>query len=195
MDKDYQFLPYFIQEEIYLLKADANAESLKQPAIEREIMAASPVPEEEIQHAAEPVIASTGRDTNVQEELVESYITPINFLGGNKKNIMILINEPNEPIINTADKEFLTKILGAVALSLEDVAIYNYHTYSGNKEVFRAIAYDVHINFGLNQASLYQVAEKNGKKILAADSLALIQHDKQLKARLWVCLQQIFLPE
>jgi hypothetical protein len=50
---------------------------------------------------------------------------PVKFLGQNKRNIVVVVDEGKALIINELELEFLTKILTACNLNLADIAIIN----------------------------------------------------------------------
>ena len=54
---------------------------------------------------------------------------PIEFFGGNKKGVAILVNYPDERWIYFKDKLILERILASIKLTFEDVALINTHFF------------------------------------------------------------------
>jgi hypothetical protein len=125
----------------------------------------------------------------------------LKYLGENKQKILILVEDPEAEFINERDKEFLSKVLGAVKLTFNDVALLNTYnnsdltySYLSDKINFRKL-----IIFGkepndLDDSSLvkYKIAIKIDVEILHADMLAEIQDDKNKKIKLWEELKKLF---
>jgi DNA polymerase III psi subunit len=123
-----------------------------------------------------------------------------NFKGGNKKEILILIESSGEGV-NQADLNFLLKILGAVKLQESDVAIIN--PKDQNFEISKA-AFPIKtiLIFGVNPFEVgikdqnftsYDIHQWNGKNVLKGDTLSTISQNQDKKKALWVNLQRLFL--
>ena len=122
------------------------------------------------------------------------------FLGDNKKNILILVEDEKALYINDDDLGFLTGILSACKLTLADVALLNMVSKKSNQlstaiEVCKPnvlINFNVKINeLGLDQ-NKYQVIIKDNIQILSAVSLNQISNNIEEKKKLWGCLKTIF---
>jgi len=128
--------------------------------------------------------------------------TPVSFLGKNKKNILILVNQPDVPFLPDAELSFLTKVLTACQLALIDVAIVNWNK-SANQDA-AALQDQFHskyaIFFDVNPsvldlpagAPLYSVQRRDDFSFVAAPALNEIEKTREAKNDLWVALKQLF---
>lgn len=125
----------------------------------------------------------------------------LNFLGKNKKNIVVLVDHDNAPILPDAELNFLTSILAACKLSLADIAIVNFHTADTAllKELMDQSARNV-LLFDVSPLSIglpinfphFQVQSFNQRTYVCAPGLSAIEKDKGLKMQLWNGLKQLF---
>ena len=128
--------------------------------------------------------------------------TALKSLGNNHKNILIVVNYPE--LVHLPDEElsFLTNMLAACKLSLDDVAIINQNNYKDiackdllvhfqSKTVF---LFDVDpLVFGLPVSfPHFQVQNVAGCTFLFAPSLEENRTDKLIKSKLWLSLRSIF---
>ena len=124
------------------------------------------------------------------------------YLGNNQKNILIIVDYKNTVHLPDEQLIFLTKMLSACALSLNDVAIVNINHHPGlfHKEFNAFFNYTKVFLFNIEPASFglpvsfphYQVQPFSGKTFLFTPSLNDIEKDKVQKSKLWVCLRRIF---
>ena len=124
------------------------------------------------------------------------------YLGENKKNVLIVINDADA--VHIADKQlsFLINLLNACKLSLGDIAVLNFYPYSA-KDFNNIISYfkakSVFL-FGVEPAEFgmpvlfphFQVQSYKESTYLFSPSLRETEPDKILKSKLWVCLKKIF---
>ena len=127
------------------------------------------------------------------------------FLGDNKKNICIVVNDLEAVYLNEDLLNFLTTILGACKLNLGDVAILNYNNnnfqYSFIKEQLSP-KYLLLFNIEANAIQLpftipyYQVQQYDKCSILTAPTLQIMlgttEEAKLHKSRLWLSLKKMF---
>lgn len=138
--------------------------------------------------------------SSVTEENASPPLEEIKFIGGNKKNVFILLNGNNTEIINDKEKTFLLKVLQAVNCSLEDVAIVSYGNTLNEETIKDQFKPSVFISFGLelnliNKAlkiTKYQPSNQNGVNFLLADPLSAIESDVEKKKLLWKAIQILF---
>jgi hypothetical protein len=126
----------------------------------------------------------------------------IQFLGDNRKNILVLVSNENISYLADEDLSFLTSMLSACKLNLSDVAIVNLDNKPGlsYKEIKNELHSNVVLLFGTTPESInipvsfphFQVQSFNNNTFLYIPSLHEIQNDKILKSKLWVCLRRIF---
>ena len=116
----------------------------------------------------------------------------LQYLGKNAKGVIILtdINLKNAP----DDKKFLLKVMDAVKLTIEDIAII--HATPEAKNWTSQVKYSYVFDFGSNSSSAvlnnYEVTEIEGVKWIKADSLNKIENNVQLKKSLWGNLKLLF---
>jgi hypothetical protein len=127
----------------------------------------------------------------------------IKHLGSNEKNITILIYNEEAAFLTDNELDFLSKILSACKLTLADVAIINVHKEKDldHEKINNAFAPERLLLFGLEPIAIklpfqipnFQVQKHNSQVYITAPTLSILESDKELKKRLWVCFQQIFL--
>lgn len=167
------YLPYFINEDIYLLKTEKS-------------IAPAPLPEEKIIQKAEPVAPAE---------------TALAYQGKNLKKILVLTCSEEADFLTEPEQAFLEKILQALQLNFEDVAIVN--VIKINKDTVDKInRFDCRymISFGVTNAqmpvnsetSFYEVFEQEKITYLLADPLLTIEGDQHKKRKLWNALKKLF---
>lgn len=124
------------------------------------------------------------------------------FLGSNKKNITILVNTRDASFVTDHSFNFLTGILNACKLTMEDVALVNINNlkdtgYTGIYKTTRpavSLLFDVSSNdIGLPlQFPHFQLHKYNNVTYLSSPSLVSVENDKAAKAVLWSSLKTIF---
>lgn len=123
-------------------------------------------------------------------------------LGENRKNILVLVNYSNAVHIPDEQLDFLTSMLSACKLNLGDVAVFNENNKPGigYKELLNFYQSTVVLLFGPDPLSLglpvsfpeFQIQPFNNTLFLFAPPLEIMENDKVLKSKLWVCLRKIF---
>ncbi len=123
-------------------------------------------------------------------------------LGNNAKFILVVVK--NEELIFLHDNEltFLTGILGACKLTMEDVALVNMnnHPEASGKDLVHffksrsVLLFDIMPSaFGLPvNFPQYQLQPFAGTTYLYAPSLSQLENDRVEKSKLWVCLKRLF---
>ena len=133
---------------------------------------------------------------------IEQLTTGFKYLGENKKKILVVAR--NADAVHIPDKQlsFLTKLLAACNLNLADVAVFNFqdHNSSEFNEILNffkpkvVLLFDVEPGeFGLPMIfPQFQVQCYTDAVFVSSPSLDVIEPDKSLKGKLWVCLKKIF---
>ena len=144
----------------------------------------------------------TGEADKLSDEPVRPVLQRVEFLGENKKNILVLVNYENIRFLPDEELSFLTGMLSACKLTLADVAIVNFKNTSARsyKEFKTELNSQIFFLFGTTPESIsmpvsfphFQVQSFNNNTFLSAPSLVDIQNDKILESKLWVCLRRIF---
>jgi len=124
------------------------------------------------------------------------------YLGEYKKNILIIVRYDDAPYLPNEQLNFLTSVLSACKLNLGDVAILNTATapsayYKDVQEKFKS---SFIILLGLTPEEFgmplnfpeFQVQPFNNCTFLYTPVLEILEADKVLKSKLWVCLRKMF---
>jgi len=124
------------------------------------------------------------------------------YLGNNRRNILIAVFYKDVVHIPDNELQFLTGILTACKLSLEDVAIVNLHNYPGDpyRELTGILKSKIVLLFDAEPASFglpmnfphYQLQAFANNTFLYSPSLKQLENDKVEKSKLWVCLKRLF---
>ncbi|NTE03378.1 hypothetical protein G6M26_08325 [Agrobacterium tumefaciens] len=122
------------------------------------------------------------------------------FLGGNKKSVLILVNDHTNDVSTEQGKELLRKIVKAVDLGTADFALVNYATYPGTTfasfyQFFKPL---IMLSFGveivdleLNYEWQNEIITHETTRIIFAPNLHLLDSDLSAKKLLWGNLQKI----
>ncbi|QCK14885.1 hypothetical protein [Mangrovivirga cuniculi] len=143
----------------------------------------------------EPVDSSdsTGEqddEVNQSSSKIPEADSPTLFEGGNKKAVSIYASQLSDP-----EKAFLIKVISAVNLNLEDIALT-----TDIDSLFMIEPQEVVISFGSEELlqgpfagqNLYEVDDVGDVKSLLCDELEKIAANKELKMKLWQGLKEIF---
>lgn len=139
---------------------------------------------------------------NLKPFIEEQQITEIPFLGGNNKNILIIVHEVNQKYLSDNNLDFLTNILLACKLTIADTAIINLANNSAilPENIQNTFSPEILIFFGCAPEALsfpinipqYKKQAYDGKVFLCAQALSVISGDVNIKKQLWACLKNIF---
>jgi hypothetical protein len=127
---------------------------------------------------------------------------PLNYLGNNEKNILILSIEKDAVYLADKHLNFLTTVLEACKLGVKDVAIINWLNIDEEtkavltNELFSRVV----LLFGIKPLEFglpvnfpqFQVQEVNKITYLHAPALEEIANDIPLKKQLWASLKRLF---
>jgi hypothetical protein len=138
-----------------------------------------------------------------QTDIITEPITSgFKYLGENKKKTLVVVR--NADAVHIPDKQisFLTKLLAACNLNLADVAIFNFQDHSSSEfnEILNYFKPKVVLLFDVEPAEFglpmifpqFQVQGHKDAVFVTSPSLNVIEPDKSLKGKLWVCLKKIF---
>ncbi len=179
MTKDHAFLSYFLEEAIYVVD---STEAPKQNT--------SQIDDQEV---------DTNQKSDEANEIVANLPPKLKFKGGNKTELLVVVAEENEEFIAAAETAFLTKILQAISMDIDDIALVNI----ANQPVdslhhFGHINYSLMICFSsslppfLSSKERYILRSDSGKNILYCHSLQEIVLDRDKKVKLWEQLKLQF---
>ena len=123
-------------------------------------------------------------------------------LGEYKKNVLIVVRYNHVPYLPDEQLNFLTSVLGACKLNLGDVAIVNaaHGAPALYKDLQKKFKSSFTILLGLTPEELemplsfpeFQVQAFNNCIFLHTPVLEVLETDKILKSKLWVCLKKMF---
>ena len=149
--------------------------------------------------------ATIKQELPVNNQTVATPVSKTLYLGGNKKQISIIVKDDTSVYLKDEWLQLLTSILGACKLTIDDVAIIN-HTKT--PVLYAALvaettpSYILLFNVTSNDITLpftgphYQVQDFNSAKVLLCPSLSLMigttEEVKQEKTKLWMSLKKMF---
>lgn len=123
-------------------------------------------------------------------------------LGNNGKSILLVVNHPHLTHLPDEELNFITNILVACKLSLEDVALVNIFNYGkvSYGDILSHFKSREIILFGIDPVVFglpvsfpqFQIQQFSQCTFLYAPSLNELIVDKLLKSKLWVSLQRVF---
>jgi len=138
-------------------------------------------------------------ETNINDDATA---TGWKYLGENKKKTLVVVRHPDVAHIPDKQLAFLTKLLAACNLNLADVAILNFQDHSSSEfnEILNFFNPKVVLLFEIEPAEFgmpmifpqFQVQGYKDAVFVSSPSLQVIEPDKTLKGKLWVCLKKIF---
>lgn len=205
-------LRLFFTEEVFLVK-DESIKSLHHvaavPVLSQPLVESKPAGNSDLPGPNSTVLASEVVEVlQVQPESIK--ILPViplpaeeksfRFLGGNKKSVLILVNDPQHDVSTEPGKELLRKIVKAVDLGTADFALVNYATYAGTTfasfhQFFKPL---IMLSFGVEIADLKlnyewhnEIITHETTRIIFAPNLHLLDGDLSAKKLLWGNLQKI----
>ena len=122
------------------------------------------------------------------------------FLGGNKRNILILVNDPDHEVSDEPGKELLRKIVKSINLVTADFALVNYAKYQGAsfedlKGYFNsALVFSFGVaaaEMGLIDHPMHSVVSEGDVRLIFSHELRKLDADIILKKSLWGILQKL----
>ncbi len=124
-------------------------------------------------------------------------------LGKNLKHILIVINDSQTDMISEEELDFLTGVLKACKLSIQDVAVVNLTKLTDTKYLTLLEKFNPAnvLLFGVTPQEIdlpvnfpaFKILNYRDIQFLYSPSLSVLKDDKLQKGKLWVCLQQLFL--
>lgn len=128
---------------------------------------------------------------------------PENTVGGNEKKILIVVWYEAAPLVPEAELTFLTSILTACKLTLNDVVLINWNNrgdsvYTDLLHRFESrfvLLFDVRpVQFGLPMDfPPFQIQAFDSRQYLYAPALQKIREHKGIKTELWNALKKLFM--
>jgi hypothetical protein len=123
----------------------------------------------------------------------------ITFKGKNKKGVLWLVHEPAHAFLDDADFEFLSQIVSACKMSMDDIALVNLANIQQSvNEVVDALKPSIVLLCGIEYQQLpfklgeYILYPHANRSYFLADSLQDLRNDKAKKSKLWLALKAMF---
>jgi hypothetical protein len=124
---------------------------------------------------------------------------PILYKGKNKKKVLWIVNETAQAFLDDADFEFLSQIVTACKMNMDDIALVNMaHINTTIADVVEELQASVVLLCGIEYNHLpvktdeYMIYPFNHQQYFIADSLKELRNDKAKKTKLWLALKAIF---
>ena len=147
---------------------------------------------------ARPVSNTNTGPLDLPEEITSAW----KWLGNNRKNILVIVRSADAVHLPDKELDFLTMMLTACKLGLDDVAILNLNNHPGAsyKELIAYFKSKIVWLFAVDPASFglpmnfphFQLQAFAGNTFLFSPSLEELENDKVLKSKLWVCFKRLF---
>lgn len=176
MSEDYSFLTNLITEDIYY------------------------IPPKRHQSPEEKTVMAVTEDRDM-EAVDKNDIKNIKYAGQNLKGILVLVNERNQQFLSRQNEDFLKKVLLAINIDLDDIALVNLAGMDeAQMEAIKTFPHRLRFCFMEKipdilmetELKLYENSMHDGNKILWCDPLGPISNNKELKIKLWQQLKLIF---
>ena len=127
----------------------------------------------------------------------------ISSLGGNKRNVVFIVNNKEDRFLDDPQMEFLSNLLSACKLSMEDISLINYgqNKEIGYKEIIDQFQSQKILIFGVDGSQLglpftipfFQIQMFNKQNFLMTPPFAEFLNDISLKKQLWICFKKLFI--
>ncbi|MGJ7032192.1 hypothetical protein [Niabella hirudinis] len=148
---------------------------------------------------AQPELAAV---VSAEEAPVASAAAEWKWLGGNKKNILVVVHYQEDLHLPDTAFQFLSQLLNACKLTPNDIAIVNRNNDPGldYKAITEHFQSKEVLLFGTTTAAFgfpfeippYQVQQFAGLTVVHAPALHELKEDKPAKTQLWASLKKMF---
>ena len=149
--------------------------------------------------------ASPQKNYNLEVEIPRIVAEPkadlaFKYLGGNKKSVLILVNDQVNDVSTEQGRDLLRKIVKAIDLATPDFALVNYAQYQGAdfsalNQFFKPV---IMLSFGVEISALHlnldwnnEIIVHDNTKIIFAPNLHQLDSDIGAKKLLWGNLQKL----
>jgi hypothetical protein len=177
-----------------VIEEPVNEQPVTQPVTTGQILKEQPITEQSVK--MQPTVEETVMDVPTSKEQQQ-----FDFLGKNKKQILIIAASDRSQYLPEHELKFLTSVLKACSLTTEDVAILNIKKQAADHVGLQSFfQYRAALLFGLEPQSIdlpmnfpqFQLQNFNKCTYLHAPALDAIEKDRGLKMKLWGCLKNLF---
>lgn len=186
------YWPLLLTEELYLLQEDAvSLRQQEQPGT---------LAGQEAQIAKQTAAAAPAQPAKKEQPLsLQPSPTPDLLWGSLEKGLLILVDYPQQVLIDRPDGLFLVEVLKAIGLDFKEVATLNISRCKTEADwaYVNGLACKHILSFGVQvpelpfsqQAQLYQAVALQEKKVLLAETLPFIRNEVASKKKLWNLLR------
>jgi hypothetical protein len=159
-----------------------------------------PQPEAGMEEPERPVSPVEPVAAEARAEILKSAAPVFKFLGNNKRNILILVNDPENEVSDEKGRELLRKIVKSVNLTANDFALLNYANYTdvdftqlqGHFSSVVVFAFGVSSRqLGLADHPENSVIVEGAVKLIFSAELRKLEEDQNGKKVLWGSLKQL----
>ncbi|WP_406825299.1 hypothetical protein [Pedobacter sp. KACC 23697] len=192
-DESVEILPVRNAEPVFMAES-VSVKVMEEPVLKPEI---APIPG--VNPTNSPKVYPQG--TEIPHLVAESAPEKtFKFLGGNKKSVLILVNDSEHDVSTEQGRELLRKIVKAVDLGTPDFALLNYSNYKGTDflALHRFFKPAIMLSFGvafsdlrLNLTWQNEIIVHETTRIIFAPNLHHLDSDLTAKKILWGHLQKI----
>jgi hypothetical protein len=123
----------------------------------------------------------------------------IQFKGKNKKKFLWIVHEPAQQFLGNEDFEFLSQIIAACKMNMDDIALVNLaHATNSIEEIAEHLQSTMIILCGIEYQQLpfkleeYILFPHQKRNYFLADTLEHLRNDKTKKSKLWLALKAMF---
>lgn len=144
-------------------------------------------------------LISESPENNSNQELNK---VKINSLGGNQNHVVFVINNKEHKYLNDNEMKFLSDLLSACKLSMEDISLVNFYQNKniGYENITEQFQSKTILIFGVSTSELglpftipfFQVQKFQEQTYLTAPSLDNFLENIPLKKQLWNSLKIVF---
>lgn len=133
-------------------------------------------------------------ENKVSEPPMEYAKPTLTFTGNRKSEVLVIINnDAHTGLITDRDRLFLTNILKAVGIDVNDICLINLSSPELFDQVLKESGATKVLSFNSNKPDLYYKSTIHQNiTIIHSHALKEISEDKLLKKSLWEVLQQVF---
>lgn len=118
--------------------------------------------------------------------------------GKNKKQFVWVVNEPDYPFLSDADFQFISDVINACKMNMDDIALVNIaQNGMGFKEVidqlkpaFLILLFPAQ-DWITVQANEYILQQQQGYQLYITEAPGIVRNDKVRKSKLWLALKQM----
>jgi len=178
-------LRMFFTEDVYLVKGEAMSVS-NTPDDDAPVTVQIPVTEAETPYAME-------------NPVVTQHYT---YMGKNQRNILILVNDAQNPVSTEQGRELLRKLVKAIELTANDFALVNYADYTSANYKSLSSYFSSKVMFvfgvtpvqlGLDDIPLNSLVKHENTHLIFSSDLHTLDGDQHGKKTLWGSLKQLTL--